>query len=78
MVSTFLGRRIPITIHPLSLALDSAVKIAALTLVIVVVNGTWLVFGALIAQVLHDPRKGRIANIVFAVLLVIAVALALI
>ena len=59
-------------------ALDTAVKIAALTLVIVVVNGTWLVFGALIAQVLHDSRKGRIANIVFAVLLVVSVALALI
>ena len=59
-------------------ALDAAVKIAALTLVIVVVNGTWLVFGALIAQVLHDSRKGRIANIVFAVLLVVSVALALI
>jgi threonine/homoserine/homoserine lactone efflux protein len=66
------------SVVPGDLVLDSAVKIAALTLVIVVVNGTWLVFGALIAQVLHDPRKGRIANIVFAVLLVVSVALALI
>jgi threonine/homoserine/homoserine lactone efflux protein len=66
------------SVVPDDFALDAAVKIAALTLVIVVVNGTWLVFGALIAQVLHDSRKGRIANIVFAVLLVVSVALALI
>ena len=66
------------SVVPDDFALDAAVKIAALTLVIVVVNGTWLVFGALIAQVLHDSRKGRIANIVFAVLLVVSVGLALI
>jgi len=65
------------SVVPGDLALDAVVKIAALTLVIVAVNGTWLVFGALIARVLHDPRMGRIANIAFAVLLVVSVALAL-
>ncbi|MGD1877156.1 MAG: LysE family translocator [Kiloniellaceae bacterium] len=61
-----------------NLAADAAVKIAALTLVIVLVNSIWLVFGALIAKALHDPGKSRIANVTFAILLVVSVALALI
>ncbi|GAB4225743.1 MAG: LysE family transporter [Kiloniellaceae bacterium] len=60
------------------LAVDAAVKVAALTLVIVLVNTTWLVFGAMIAALLHDPVKARITNVAFAVLLVVSVALALI
>ncbi|GAB4355347.1 MAG: LysE family transporter [Kiloniellaceae bacterium] len=59
------------------LAADAAVKIAALALVIVLVNSAWLVFGTLVAKALHDPRKSRIANVSFAVLLVASVGLAL-
>ncbi len=59
-------------------ATDAVVKVAALSLVIVLVNSTWLVFGSMIAALLHDPRKARITNIAFAVLLVASVALALI
>ncbi|MEO3427262.1 LysE family transporter [Pelagibius sp. CAU 1746] len=59
------------------LATDAVVKVAALSLVIVLVNSTWLVFGSMIAALLHDPRKARITNIAFAVLLVASVALAL-
>jgi threonine/homoserine/homoserine lactone efflux protein len=59
------------------LAADAAVKVAALTLVIVLVNSTWLVFGSMISALLHDPVKARVANILFAVLLVASVALAL-
>ena len=60
------------------LATDAVVKVAALCLVIVLVNSTWLVFGSMIAALLHDPRKARLTNIAFALLLVASVALALI
>lgn len=59
------------------LAADAAVKIAALTLVIVLVNTVWLLFGTLVSRALHDPKKSRIANVTFAVLLVASVGLAL-
>ena len=56
---------------------DGAVKVAALSLVIVCVNGIWLGFGSVLARVLHTPRAARIANVSFAVLLVLSVGLAL-
>lgn len=56
--------------------LDAAVKIVALLLVIVVVNGAWLLFGTAFSVILRDPRRGRIANIGFAGLLILSVALA--
>ena len=63
---------------PGDIALDTTFKIAALALVILLVNSIWLVFGAMISARLRDPRKGRIANILFAILLLASVALALI
>jgi threonine/homoserine/homoserine lactone efflux protein len=57
--------------------LDAAVKILALVLVIVVVNAAWLTFGSAFSVVLRDPRRGRVANVVFAVLLVASVAVGL-
>ena len=60
------------------LVADAALKIAALTLVIVVVNSAWLWFGALISAGLRDPRASRVINVIFAVLLVASVALALV
>ncbi|WP_340116883.1 LysE family translocator [Pelagibius sp. 7325] len=62
---------------PGDLAADAVVKIAALTLVIVLVNFAWLLFGSLVAHTLQDPKKSRIANVTFAVLLVASVGLAL-
>lgn len=62
---------------PDDLLLDAAAKTLALLVVIVAVNATWLVFGSALSRVLHDPRRGRIANVAFAVLLVLSVALAL-
>ncbi len=62
---------------PGDLLLDAAAKILALLAVIVLVNATWLVFGSAFSLVLRDPRRGRIANVAFAVLLVLSVALAL-
>ncbi|KZB61728.1 amino acid efflux protein [Thalassospira lucentensis] len=64
-------------ITPHSLWLDNTLKIAALTLVIVLVNSLWLIFGAGFARLLSDPRLGRIINILFAALLIASLAMAL-
>lgn len=57
---------------------DSAVKITALVLVIIIVNTAWLAFGTLFSRILTDVRLGRIANIAFAAMLIISVASVLI
>ncbi len=57
--------------------LDALAKISALLLVIVLVNTAWLVFGSMLSAFLRNPRTGRIANVTFAVLLVVSVGLAL-
>ncbi|WP_339630296.1 LysE family transporter [uncultured Sneathiella sp.] len=62
---------------PDNLLLDTIVKIATLSLVILLVNSIWLYFGALLARVLRNPTIGRIVNILFAVMLVASVALSL-
>lgn len=59
------------------LVLDAAAKIVALAVVICVVNVGWLVFGSTLSSFLSDAKTGRIANYVFAVMLVASVALAL-
>lgn len=56
---------------------DAVTKVAALCLVIVVVNGTWLVFGALFSRWLRHPVLGRAVNVAFAVLLITSVAMSL-
>ena len=62
---------------PGDLLLDAGGKIAALVLVILLVNTAWLVFGASFSLVLKHPIAGRIANFLFAIMLVASVALAL-
>ncbi|MEZ5658088.1 MAG: LysE family transporter [Burkholderiaceae bacterium] len=57
--------------------LDALAKTFALLLVVVVVNTVWLAFGSALATLLRDPRRGRVANIGFAVLLLISVFAAL-
>ncbi|MEO1092606.1 MAG: LysE family transporter [Pseudomonadota bacterium] len=57
--------------------LDGLAKIAALTLVVVVVNSAWLAFGSSFALMLDGPRSGRIANVIFAALLVASVGVTL-
>ena len=56
---------------------DAFAKILALVLVIVIVNTAWLGFGSLFARILSDPKIGRIANIAFALMLVLSVGFAL-
>ncbi|WP_246660453.1 LysE family translocator [Nitratireductor sp. XY-223] len=61
---------------PSSLLHDAMAKFAVLFAVIVIVNSAWLLFGSAFSGLLRDPKLGRIANIVFALLLVASVALA--
>ena len=65
-----------VVILPEQPILDAVVKLATLVCVIVAVHTTWLVLGSSLARVLRHPRTGRVINIVFAVLLVISVAMA--
>ncbi|WEX87905.1 LysE family transporter [Sinorhizobium garamanticum] len=52
-------------------------KVIALSVLAIAVNTTWLWFGAAIAAILHDPKKARVANLIFAFLLLASVALPL-
>ncbi len=61
-----------------NLIADSALKISALTVVIVLVNTAWLLFGSFFSRLLHHRILGRVANLAFAVMLLVSVALALI
>jgi threonine/homoserine/homoserine lactone efflux protein len=56
---------------------DAASKVAVLTVMIVLINATWLVAGASLTPLLRDPRRSRVVNVSLAVLLVAATAVAL-
>jgi threonine/homoserine/homoserine lactone efflux protein len=56
--------------------LDAAAKIAALTVMIVLINTIWLIAGASLAPLLRDPRRARLVNRTLAVALVAATAFA--
>ncbi len=60
------------------LGLDAAAKIGILIAVIVIVNLVWLTAGAALTRFFRDPRTNRVINVVFAGLLVVSVAFALI
>jgi threonine/homoserine/homoserine lactone efflux protein len=57
--------------------LDAVSKTAVLTAMIVVINAAWLVAGASLAQLLRDARRARTVNVLLAVALVVASAVAL-
>jgi threonine/homoserine/homoserine lactone efflux protein len=59
-------------------ALDPLMKVAVLVGMIVLIHAAWLLAGASLARVFFDPPTARIANIVFALVLVATAALALI
>ncbi|MDQ0325858.1 threonine/homoserine/homoserine lactone efflux protein [Rhodopseudomonas julia] len=59
------------------LTADAVYKLAALALVIVIVNTAWLAFGAIFSRILTNPAIGRAVNVLFAVMLVTSVAFAL-
>lgn len=56
---------------------DVAAKIAALAVVIIVVNIAWLGSGAALTRVFRDPRASRALNLGFAALLLASVAFSL-
>jgi threonine/homoserine/homoserine lactone efflux protein len=61
-----------------SAPVDATVKVAVLTLMIVVINGAWLLAGASLAPVLRHPRRARVVNVLLAVVLVATTALAVV
>lgn len=62
---------------PGRLALDVAVKIAVLTVIVVAVNLAWLFAGAALTRCFRDPRLNRFINVGFAILLIASVIVAL-
>ena len=65
-----------VVIVPEQPGLDAATKLATLLGVIVIVTTSWLVLGAFLARILRHPRTGRVINLLFAILLVLSVAMA--
>lgn len=65
------------TLFPNDPIQDAIAKIAALTLVIVITQPAWLAFGSAFSAILRNPKSARIANILFAGMLVGSVGLAL-
>ena len=59
------------------LELDTALKIALLTVLIAILNIVWLLSGVVLARLFRDPCTNRIVNIAFAVALLTSVVLAL-
>jgi len=59
------------------LALDVAVKIGLVTVILVIVNVAWLKAGAALTRFFREPRTNRLINVTFAVLLLVSVAAAL-
>jgi threonine/homoserine/homoserine lactone efflux protein len=59
------------------LAVDIAVKMAVLVVIIAAVNVAWLLAGAALTGLFREPTTNRIINIAFAVLLIVSVVFAL-
>lgn len=54
--------------------LDAASKIGLLTVMIVLICGTWLVAGTSLAPLLRDPRRARVVNVGLAISVIVATA----
>ncbi|MDU8928214.1 hypothetical protein RXV86_12525 [Alisedimentitalea sp. MJ-SS2] len=65
------------TLFEEGLLTDTVAKTAALVVVIIAVNTAWLGFGSLFSRLLSRLRTGRMANIGFAIMLIVSVGLAL-
>jgi threonine/homoserine/homoserine lactone efflux protein len=55
---------------------DALLKTAVLALMIVVIHVAWLLAGTSFSRVFYDPTRARIANVVFAVILVATAVIA--
>ena len=58
-------------------ALDAGAKVALLTVMIVLINTTWLLAGASLTRLLRTPRRARLVNAALAAALLAASALVL-
>jgi threonine/homoserine/homoserine lactone efflux protein len=58
-------------------AADLLLKAALLVVIMAIVNLAWLILGAALTRLFHDPVKSRMLNIGFALLLIASVAVAL-
>jgi threonine/homoserine/homoserine lactone efflux protein len=58
-------------------AAGAVLKTAVLASMIVAIHLAWLLAGSAFSRIFHDPRSSRIANIIFAVTLVVATAFAI-
>jgi threonine/homoserine/homoserine lactone efflux protein len=58
-------------------AADAAVKIAVLTMMIILICNTWLIAGTALARMLRDPQRYRIINTALALALIGATAVAI-
>jgi threonine/homoserine/homoserine lactone efflux protein len=58
-------------------AADALLKVAVLSVMVVVINAGWLLAGTSFAPLLREPRRARVVNVVLAVALVAATAAAL-
>ncbi|MEO9900788.1 LysE family translocator [Nisaea sp.] len=56
--------------------MDTLFKLGVLTCIMLFVNGSWLVFGGVFANLIRSPKIGRAFNITMAILLLVSVALA--
>ncbi|HEX2553660.1 MAG TPA: LysE family transporter [Microvirga sp.] len=56
---------------------EAALKVAALTAMIVAIHAAWLVAGAALSRALSDPVLSRRINLAFAAILVVSTAMAL-
>jgi threonine/homoserine/homoserine lactone efflux protein len=65
------------TIFPAALS-DAAAKFALLAIMIVLIHFAWLLVGAALSRLLHDPLISRIINVTLAVALVALTALAVV
>jgi threonine/homoserine/homoserine lactone efflux protein len=59
------------------LAMDVAMKLIVLAVIITTVNLAWLTSGAALTRFFRDPATNRVINVTFAVLLIASVAVAL-
>ena len=59
-------------------ASDALLKVAVLSVMVVVINGSWLLVGTSFAPLLREPRRARIVNVALAVALVAATAAAIV
>jgi threonine/homoserine/homoserine lactone efflux protein len=59
-------------------AADAVAKVAILSVMIVLINGAWLLVGASVAPLLRQPRAARIVNVALALALVAATGLGLV